>query len=168
MDTFLASSRARRSSGRVASISRVRSLLSIAWQDRKGIKAVDDSADPEYRLTTLLDFHTHYENFVDCLCEAAQYGLEGRLEQKYAELRELALVTYTPVQPFVCAFLDVDEDEDPSNFEDVSSSDSFSQLLRPPTIKQFLGADDGRMISRIMRTREAIDKYADHLRKLSA
>ena len=46
--------------------------------------------------------------------------------------------------------------------------DAFEALFSAPSLGDFLRGDDGLMISRMERTREALYLYGDHLRQLAA
>ena len=48
------------------------------------------------------------------------------------------------------------------------STDAFEALYAAPTLQEQLRGDDGSMIGRIMRTREALNRYAEQLRRLAA
>jgi hypothetical protein len=48
------------------------------------------------------------------------------------------------------------------------ASDAFEALFSAPNLEEFLKIDDGNMISRITRTREALNLYGEHLRQLLA
>jgi hypothetical protein len=46
--------------------------------------------------------------------------------------------------------------------------DAFEALWSSPTLQELLRSDDGNMISRITRTREALNRYAEQLRQIAA
>lgn len=47
------------------------------------------------------------------------------------------------------------------------AADAFEALVAAPDLFLFLKHDDGMMISRLERTREALNLYAGHLRQLA-
>ncbi len=46
--------------------------------------------------------------------------------------------------------------------------DAFEALVAAFDLQEFLKMDDGNMISRINRTREALNLYGEHLKQLAA
>jgi len=117
-------------------------------------------------LNELLQFHEQYEDLIEVLCSAANYGPEPGLEQRYVLIRTWMHDHYPVLQPEMSQFLVLDEDSDRTTIEQHDGSpDAFFALFGPGDLREFLRADDGHMISRIMRTRDAIDQYASYLRK---
>ena len=51
--------------------------------------------------------------------------------------------------------------------QDGQGADAFEALVAAPDLQTFLANDDGLMISRLTRTREALTLYAEHLRQLA-
>lgn len=117
----------------------------------------------------LAEFYVKYESLVELLCDSAQYGPEAHLESRYSELRDWMLKNYPPVRQFIIAFLEHDVADAESGLDiNGQPSDAFQALYSAPTLAYQIQSDDGHMISRIMRTREALNRYAEYLRKLSA
>jgi hypothetical protein len=74
---------------------------------------------------------------------------------------------YFFVRPYVVAYLQLDsEDEEQSITLQGHAADAFQTLYAAPDLGTLLGSDTGNMISRIVRTREALNVYAEHLRQL--
>jgi len=111
------------------------------------------------RRDELASFYDRYESLVEVLCDAAQYGPTPRLQKDYSELRGWMLGSYPPLRPFLRAFLRDEPDEKGDAFLALADSESLDTLLRE---------DDGGMISRITRTREALNLYGEHLRQLAS
>jgi hypothetical protein len=111
------------------------------------------------RQQDLIHFYQEYETLVETLCDSAQYGPREHLEKRYQVQREWMVQNYGTVRRYVLAYL---------RLEIVDEGDPFEALFSTPDLATFLQADDGNMISRIMRTREALNLYGDHLRKLAA
>jgi len=117
------------------------------------------------RRQELLAFYGYYEDLVAVLCDAAQYGPTPRLESDYRTLRCAVHRSYATIRPYVVAFLRY-------NSEDARygihlwgrSADAFEALVCAPTLHDALRADDGWMISRITRTRDALNLYGELLR----
>lgn len=110
----------------------------------------------------LIRFYHEYETLVETVCDAAQYGPTSKLETAYAGERKWMLENYASVRKYVVAYLRFD-------VEDVAQGgDAFEALFMAENLDAFLKSDDGNMISRIMRTREALTLYGDHLRQLAA
>jgi hypothetical protein len=117
----------------------------------------------------LIQFYAHYEDLVGALCDAAQYGAVEHLERRYLQQRTWMLANYPRVRKYAVAYLQFDSsDAENSSTLDGSYGDAFEALFAAPSIDSFLKADDGNMISRIMRTREALNLYGEHLRQLLA
>ncbi len=119
------------------------------------------------RQSDLIKFYDLYEEFVEILCDAAQYGPAPRLESSYARLHSAMVASYRELRPFVGAFLAPD-DTDAFRFESGRPEDAFERLIAAPTLQDFLHHDDGEMIFRIMKTREALNLYGEHLRQLAS
>jgi hypothetical protein len=108
------------------------------------------------RQAELVGFYERFERFVELLCDAAQYGPNPRLERSYLEDREWVMERYVSLRPFVSAYLPPDE------------PDSFDRLLTAEDLNSFLAEDDGAVIFGITSAREALSRYAEHLRHLAA
>lgn len=121
------------------------------------------------RQEELIRFYGQYENLVETLCDAAQYGPDARQEASYAEQRGWMMANYPALRKYVAAYLSYDA-RDAARSLDLHStgSDAFEALFAAPTLDDFLRSDDGQMISRIDRTRDALSRYGEHLRQLLA
>lgn len=117
----------------------------------------------------LVRFYRRYEDLVETLCDAAQYGPVPHLEGKYGEHRRWMSSNYAPVRRYVVAYLRfTPEDAQVGLQGEGKASDAFEALFSAPNLEEFLRIDDGNMISRITRTREALNLYGEHLRQLLA
>ena len=110
------------------------------------------------RQVQLLQFYEGYEDFVELLCDAAQYGPTVRLDSTYLAKREWLAGRYSELKPLLGAFIRSDRRQE---------KDVFEALLSPPTVSEFLQSDDGDTIARITSAREALNLYAEHLRHLA-
>ena len=110
----------------------------------------------------LIRFYQEYETLVETVCDAAQYGPTSKLESAYANERTWMVENYAGIRKFVVAYLKFDVEDVPQG------GDAFEALFMAENLEEFLKSDDGNMISRIMRTREALTLYGDHLRQLAA
>ncbi|RYG47845.1 hypothetical protein EON79_06210 [bacterium] len=112
------------------------------------------------RREDLTRFYERYETLVETVCDAAQYGPDTKLERRYTEEKRAYQADYDSVAPYVAAFLrPAPEDADQHPFESFSAHE---------TLADFVASDDGTVISRITRTREALTLYGEHLRQLQA
>ena len=121
------------------------------------------------RQEELIRFYGRYEELVGALCDCAQYGPNARQESDFAELRAWMQGNYPGLRRYVSAYLRFDP-KDAARALDLHSSgrDAFEALFAAPTLEEFLRSDDGEMIARIERTREALSRYGEHLRQLIA
>ena len=121
------------------------------------------------RQNQLARFYIHFEDLVELLCDSAQYGPDARMEQKYQELRTWMHRHYTELSSYVVAYLDIEVADTRVPLDLYGrSTDAFEALYAAPTLQEQLRGDDGSMIGRIMRTREALNRYAEQLRRLAA
>ena len=121
------------------------------------------------RQEELIAFYGQYEALVESLCDAAQYGPDFRHEASYSQRRAWMQSNYPPLRRFVAAYLSYDS-RDAARSLDLHGDgrDAFEALFAAPTLAGFLESDDGQMIARIERTREALSRYGEHLRQLIA
>lgn len=118
------------------------------------------------RRAALARFYERFEEFVDVLCDGANYGPNASLEKRYAELRAWLARAYPEIRSGVLAFLQLDPaDAQHSARFFGTPGDAFEALYAAPTLEEFLRSDDGHMISRIERTRDALIVYGSHLRR---
>ena len=129
-------------------------------------RAATPSLSVQERSEELAKFVESYESFVELLCDSAQLGLNSGFEARYETARETVLCQYGPIRPFLAAFLPPD-DRDAFRFEAGRPSDAFEKLFAAHNLQEFLRHDDGEMIFRIMKTREALQLYGEHLRLLA-
>lgn len=121
------------------------------------------------RQADLISFYMSYEELVDVICDAAHYGPDAQLEERYERLRSIMQSEYPKMRPYVTACLQLDPDDAQCALNwHGTAGDAFEALFAALTLETFLRADDGRMIARIERTRRALNLYGDHLRQLSS
>ena len=121
------------------------------------------------RQRELIDFYENFEDLVDVLCCAAQLGPNPSLDQRYALSRSRIRDNYPSLKPFLISYLDfLPEDEEAGLKLSGRPMDAFEALVAPFDLQEFFKLDDGNMISRITRTREAMNCYGEHLRLLAA
>lgn len=121
------------------------------------------------RLEQLRTFYDQYNDLVETLCDSAQYGPTAKLEARYSEMRRWMLAHYAPLRKFVVAYLRFDAADARQGLDlHGQSADAFEALFCAASLGEFLRADDGLMISRMERTREALHLYGDHLRQMVA
>ena len=110
----------------------------------------------EKRMEDTAEFVGHFEGFVDAICDGAQHGLKPHLVEAYQEHRDWLRNHCYLVRSQIEDFLPPDS----------ANEDDFLALFAAPDLATQLDQDDGNMISRIVRTREALDAYAEHLQQL--
>ena len=135
--------------------------LRLASKIKGGIEATDQwmsaqsKPSVEARRDDLGTFYEEYENLVETVCDAAQYGPNPKLERAYANVRRRYQEALEPLRPFLVSYL---AQSDPRAFDRLAASDSLSA---------FLASDDGSVIGQITATRDALSRYAEHLRQLA-
>jgi hypothetical protein len=162
--------------GRIGTGAWIRSIVNrvrIAAKDREDLRARallrDAAPSVQERQQELVRFYRHYEELVEVLCDAAQYGPTQKLETQYAALKHWMDLNYPPVRRYVVAYLQFSvEDAQQSLDMQGRTADAFEALVAAPDLETFLKNDDGAMISRINRTRDALNLYGEHLRQLAA
>ena len=121
------------------------------------------------RQQELVRFYLNYENMVEVLCNVATVGPTPGLETAYQSNRNWMLKNYPAVRRYVIAYLKYSaEDAQQSLNINGHSADAFEALFTAHSLNEFLEHDDGKMISRINRTREALTMYGHHLRLLAS
>ncbi|MEI6512174.1 MAG: hypothetical protein WCO51_02745 [bacterium] len=114
----------------------------------------------------LVEFYGYYEDLVDVLCIAARFEDTSAFEAQYGRLRNWMIKNYPNVRPFLIAHLMLHPSDDMLGLNCVGKpSDGFEALFVAPSITQLLKLDQGDLIERIYRTRDALNRYGDHLRR---
>ncbi len=154
-------------------IQRVPTRLRIAHLDLQDARdrGVERRAIPSAaaRLEQLRTFYDQYNDLVETLCDSARYGPTTNLETRYADMRGWMLSHYAPLRKLVVAYLRFDAADARQGLDlHGQSADAFEALFCAPSLGDFLRGDDGLMISRMERTREALHLYGDHLRQMAA
>jgi hypothetical protein len=145
--------------------------LIIRAKDRRFARELDRmrSRQPSVRerQQELVRLYMNFEELVETLCDLGTLGANERLEARYRATREWMIRNYPGVRRHVIAYLKYSAEDAQQSLEiNGQSADAFEALFTAPTLQQFLEHDDGRMISRIDRTREALAMYGHHLRLL--
>lgn len=140
-------------------VNRAKIARKDAAERQERLSAVKRGPSVQERQQELVDFYERYEILVETLCDAAQYGPTPKLERSYTSERAWVQEHYGKLRPFVISYLRSSQ-EDPG--------DAFEALVASDDLGRFLQDDDGQMIERITRTREALTLYGEHLRQLAA
>lgn len=152
-------------------LARLRNRLKIASKDAAAMQVAGTVSPAEAigeRQEQLLAFYKVYEELVETLCDAAQYGPTPALEKSYAKSSAWVREHYGPVRRYVVAYLRYASEDAVASLEQKGVGvDAFEALVAAPNLSEFLRHDDGLMISRLTRTREALNLYAAHLRQLA-
>lgn len=159
--------------GAWAWVGRIPNRVRIAFRDLQDSRTESLSRDRgptvAERQDELVHFYSKYEELVELLCDASQYGPDLKLENRYASLRSWMQANYPPLRLYVVAYLKYDpRDAQQAMDWHGLAGDAFEALFAAPTLEEFLRIDDGQMIWRIERTRDALNLYAEHLRHLAA
>lgn len=152
----------------IQSVPRRLRSLALDRADARAKRQQPSAPSLEERRDQLIEFYNRYEDLVDVLCGAARYGPDPSLESKYGELRTWMMRCYAGIRPYATAYLMFDEaDASQSLALHGYGGDAFEALFAATTLDEFLRVDDGLMMSRIARTREALNLYGEHLRQLA-
>ncbi len=158
--------------GIIRRVSRVPIKLKLVWRDwveAREVATATTVPTARERQDSLIEFYSHYEDLVEVLCDAANYAPTAALETRYMKQRDWMQANYDHVRPFALAYLRFDVNDASQTMElEGSYGDAFEALFAAPSLDAFLGADDGNMICRINRTREALNLCGEHLRQLVA
>ncbi|AIE83467.1 hypothetical protein [Fimbriimonas ginsengisoli] len=141
-------------------VNRVRIARRDATDRRERVEAEKRGPSVQERQSELILFYERYEELVEILCDAAQYGPTPKLARSYLNHRDWFRDQYARIRPFLVSFLRMEPEDD--------RADAFEALVASDDLEGFLSTDDGSMISRITRTREALVLYGEHLRHLAA
>lgn len=143
--------------------------VKIAKKDLAEVKVRNAGPTVKERQEELILFYERYEELVETLCDAAQYGPTPKLEKVYGQHRESMLDQYPKIRPYLISFLDPAPEDSEVGLKAIGRpTDAFEALISAENVNTFLQIDDGGMISRITRTREALNLYGEHLRQLAA
>lgn len=153
---------------RLGSVSRRPATLDLDRPAEASSSSFVEAEDLARRRIDLLEFYAPYEELVTLLSDATQYGPSPKAESDYLRLRNLVQPGYSRIRRFVVAFLKYSaEDAQVGVGLWGRSADAFEALTAASSLQSFLRADDGHLMSRISRTREALNLYGEHLRRLS-
>jgi hypothetical protein len=140
----------------------------LVGQVRPAVPQIAPPTVPE-RQRELIDFHEHYEDLVEALCDAARFGVDIVLERRYTEARTRIQADYPALRPFLISYLEFQPEDAEAGLKLCGRPlDAFEALIAAFDLQEFIKLDDGNMISRITRTREALNCYGEHLRLLAA
>jgi hypothetical protein len=153
-------------------VTRYTSMIKSRSLNKQGSEPLVEAERPkvslrlEDRQEALAKFNAAYEDFVEVVCDAAQFGISHAFERRYQNSRRDLVDQYATVRIFLSAYLRA-SGEDSRGAARGIRFDAFDSLLAPASLELFLQSDDGNTISRITRTREALNLYAEHLRQLN-
>ncbi|MBX3120331.1 MAG: hypothetical protein KF784_14815 [Fimbriimonadaceae bacterium] len=147
----------------------VRSRLLDRQQAAESLAMTRRLPTAKERHEELIVFYRRYEQLVELLCDSAQYGPDTKQESRYQDLRVWMQTNYPGLRKFIVAYLQYDPADVVLSTDPYGTySDAFEALFAAPTLAEFLRTDDGHTIDRIMRTRQALTLYSEHLRQLTA
>lgn len=161
----------RRFRGLLGALKSLSNRVLIVAKDREQAtwEIKDALVSAQERQSELVLFYRYYEELIEVLCDCAQVGPTPKLEAEYQRLRAWVDANYPPIRKYVVAYLRYSTDDAEQGIALWGrSADAFEALVAAEDLQEFLKADDGSMISRITRTREALSLYGEHLRQLTA
>ncbi len=114
-------------------------------------------------------FYGQYDEMIGLLCEAAQMGIEARMEEEYL-VRQAWFANNYPqrVQALVEPFLTFGGSDDQDmeirvGLWEHRATDSFEALYLPTTIAALLAADGGSLIGRMIHTQTVLGTWEAHI-----
>lgn len=121
------------------------------------------------RQQELVRFYSHYEDLVETLIDLAKVGPTTSLETRYKAMRQWMQQNYPAVRHHAVVYLRYDAVDAQHSINICGKpADAFEALFVAQSLNEFLLFDDGLMIDRIARTREALNLYGHHLRRLAS
>ena len=118
-------------------------------------------------VTALNHFEERYQKLIDLLCWSAQEGVQADGIRRYVELRGWFLQNYDSVRPALTRHLSAEhEDTQPHGAGEPAPRDAFESLFLPASLDALIHSDT--VISRIQRTRTALEAYRDQQVKTEA
>lgn len=125
---------------------------------RVAVPDMAEARDPADGGELLERFEDHYQDLVDLLCWSAKDGVHDGRDARYARLRAWFLVHYDVLRPFVLPYLDEQPDDRVALEQgQPTPRDAFEALFTPCSVDAIINSPD--VISRIQRTRNALDAY---------
>ncbi|GMV38272.1 MAG: hypothetical protein AMXMBFR61_27800 [Fimbriimonadales bacterium] len=113
-------------------------------------------------------FYDDFESLVDLICASARFGVVGGMATEYRQLTDAMKRNYPGIRPYVLAFLNVDVADAEYGLSLCGLPlDALQCLFYPPDLDAVHRADDGKLIDRIERSRDALYRLGDYLRELS-
>lgn len=148
-------------------IGSIPNLVKIAIKDAKEQTEATAGPTVRERQRELIEFYDRFEETVEVLLDAAQFGPTPALEAKYQALKSYMDGHYPNVRPYAVAFLKLSVEDEAFGLAVAGrGTDAFETITVAECLESMLANDDGGMISRITRSREALTLYAEHLRYL--
>lgn len=146
----------------------VRAFQALPLRRSRSVSAVAPAESTvRQRQAELASFYSTFEDLVELLCDAAQYGPAPHLDAKYEALRETMQRGYPPIRRYTLAFMRHEVEDTVVSLDRFGhATDAIESLYAAPTLDQQLRADDGLTIQRMIRAREALNQYAEYLRQL--
>ena len=128
----------------------------------------DDPARLAGLRAQLLRFYNDFESLVDLICASARCGVVGGMAAEYRQLTDAMKRNYPAIRTYVLAFLSVDVADTEYGLSLCGLPlDALQCLFYPPDLDAVHEADDGKLIDRIERSRDALYRLGDYLRELS-
>ena len=130
----------------------------LSWISRRRAR-IPTGPNPR---TNLNHFEENFQHLIDLLCWSAKEGVKADGVRRYAELRVWFLQNYDSIRPALQPYL-ASEHGDTVPHEDGAQAprDAFESLFLPQNLDALINSDT--IISRIQRTRFALDTYRDGL-----
>lgn len=114
----------------------------------------------------LIEFYERYEELVGAVCDAARSGDPGPFEEDYRRAKCWMARDYPPIKRSLAGHLRLDAADDNLGLRFLGKpTDGFEALVVAPTLREALDVDQGDLIHRLERTRSALNRYGDHLRR---
>lgn len=126
------------------------------------------SEETAIRKSELAIFSHQYEQLVELLLGAAQFGTDDLKENLYRNLKSYLGEAYPKIRPSILAFLKFSvTDAETCLRMGAGFGDAFQALWAGETLAQVIEEDGGDLADRLYRTSLAVEHYSKFLERLS-
>jgi hypothetical protein len=113
----------------------------------------------------LIEFYDDFEGLVDLVCASARSGITPGMAADYEATSARMRRAYPPLRSHLLAYLQVDVSDSALGLRLCGrATDAIECLFCAPDLRALHAHDDGEMMGRVVRARDALYRFGDHLR----